>query len=58
MKKLLVVMMSIGFALGTVGCGGAPAKTTEKTEAASEKPAKKALKKAKGNRMEIAEEDE
>jgi len=58
MKKLMTVLLSVGFALGTVACGGAPAKTKESAEAAPQKPAKKALKKAKGNRMEIAEEDE
>ena len=58
MKTLMALLVSVGFALGTMGCGSAPAKTAEKTKAAAEKPAKKALKKAKGNRMEIAEEDE
>ena len=60
MKKFMTVLVSLGFALGTLGCGGSQAKTSDEKSApaAQEKPAKKSLKKAKGNRMEIAEEDE
>ena len=57
MKKLLMLLAACSLALGSVGCGAKPAaKADAKADA---KPAKKkGLKKMKGNRMEVAEEDE
>ena len=65
MKKLLMLLAACSLALGSVGCGAKPAakadaKPAAKADAkAKAKPAKKkGLKKMKGNRMEVAEEDE
>jgi hypothetical protein len=56
MKKFLMVLLTATFTLGMVACGGQQA--TKADSSASKKPAKKGLKKMKGNRMEVAEEDE
>jgi hypothetical protein len=56
MKKILVLLITAAFAIGSIGCGGT--KAAAKSDSTAQKPAKKSLTKAKGNRMEMAEEDE
>ena len=48
MKKLLTLMLAATFVIGVVGCGGQQATKADTT--ATKKPAKKSLKKMKGNR--------
>ena len=57
MKKFLMLLAACSLALGTIGCGAKPAAKATAAPA-TKKPAKKGLKKMKGNRMEVAEEDE
>jgi len=59
MKKLAILFVAAAFSLGTIGCGAAPkAKSDSTASKAPAKPVKKSLKKMKGNRMEMSEEDE
>jgi Ni/Co efflux regulator RcnB len=57
MKKLVILVITAAFALGTLGCGATP-KAKSDAEATKTKSAKKSLKKMKGNRMEMSVEDE